>query len=746
MPEIYYSAVGIFAVIVHCLINTVFYHKPVVDVTSREYRRFLSAVLIYFVSDTLWGILDSLDIIPLLYADTVVYYLAIALTIICYCRYVIAFLHLEKTFGKLLNAFGILFLVGDVILLIVNFFYPVFFYFDNEGTYNVCPLRDMALFCQFSMFVVIALISLVSVIRSDGEAKRRNHAIAFFSLTFILGIVAQLFYPLLPLYSIGVLLGMIIIHVFVHVEEIENLKDMLQENTDIIDNSGYGIWRICLNKDGHNTMTANDTLMRIFGVEEGRYTPEEFYKFYHSRLHEDVQEIESQDYKQMEEGQLRSRFLAWEHPTKGLIYLSAGGIRHIQPNGETVISGYCGDVTLQRSQIIDLNIRLEEAMRKAEAANRAKSDFLFNMSHDIRTPMNAIIGYTGLMRKHYHDEVRCMDYLSKLEQSSDFLLSLINNVLEMARIESGKVELDEVSFSLVQMAEEVKGLYSDLMKQKQLDFTLQMDITTPCVYVDQVKAKEIILNLVSNAYKYTPEGGKVSLSCRELPSDKPGYAVFQNTISDTGIGMSHEFLPRLFEEFSREKTSTDNKIQGTGLGMPIVKRLVDLMGGTINVESELGKGTTIVVTLTHRIADGDSLALQKQEDIDTSIFQDKRILLAEDNDLNAEIAEAVLAEAGFEVERAVDGVVCVDMLLKAQSHYYDLILMDIQMPNLDGYLATRKIRLLQDQAKAHIPIVAMTANAFDEDRKRAAEAGMNGHLAKPINVRQLFRVLQEVLG
>lgn len=388
---------------------------------------------------------------------------------------------------------------------------------------------------------------------------------------------------------------------------------------------------------------------------------------------------------------------------------------------------------------------LKKARDAATAANRAKTTFLFNMSHDIRTPMNAIVGYTELLRKHSGDQKRCDDYVAKIQSSSDFLLSLINNVLEMARIESGKAVLDEAPIRCGKITETVKTVYAEEMKKKHIAFSSTLHVQNDSIYCDQLKMKEVLLNLLSNAYKYTPEGGRVTMDTRELPCDRPGYVCLQTKISDNGIGMSEDYLPTLFEEFTRERNSAGNRIEGTGLGMAIVKSLVELMGGTIEVESELGKGTTFTVTICHRIAREEDIHSDARNTVNTGYFIGKRVLLAEDNDLNAEIAMEILKEYGFLVERAADGVICVDLLQKAEAGYFDLILMDVQMPNLNGYQATRRIRALPDPVKRKIPILAMTANAFEEDRRNALAAGMDEHIAKPIDAVTVMKKLAAVL-
>jgi CheY-like chemotaxis protein len=312
--------------------------------------------------------------------------------------------------------------------------------------------------------------------------------------------------------------------------------------------------------------------------------------------------------------------------------------------------------------------------------------------------------------------------------------------MEMARIESGKIVLEEEVCKITDLLEQIVSVYSKLMEQKEIRFTTNLDIETEYYYGDKVKLSEIFLNIISNAYKYTEPGGKISLSLKELTCKEPEYIKIQTTITDTGIGMSEEYLPKIFEEFSREHTSTENRIEGTGLGMPIVKKLVELMNGTIEVESKLEEGTTFTVTIPHKIAEAQDIKMDTPLFVDRKKFKGKRILLVEDNELNREIATELLQEFGFFIEPAEDGLICIDMLTKAESDYYDLILMDVQMPNLDGYGATKKIRDMKDKTKANIPIIAMTANAFEEDRKDAIEAGMNGHLAKPIEMAKSIKI------
>ena len=392
--------------------------------------------------------------------------------------------------------------------------------------------------------------------------------------------------------------------------------------------------------------------------------------------------------------------------------------------------------------------KLKKAYAAAENANKAKTEFLNNMSHDIRTPMNVILGYNQLMKAQL-TEPKQLDYQKKIEQSGKLLLAIINNVLDMARIESGKIKVDENYERVGEVVDEIISTFSSEAEEKEIHLSGSMKVTHRNILCDGTKIREIYVNLVSNAMKYTPRGGNVTITVEELPCEKEGYMKVKSEIKDTGIGMSKEYLPTLFEPFSREQNTTTRRIGGTGLGMPIVKKMVDLMGGSIEVASELGKGTVFTFTLMHKIADRKFYS-QKTEAAETSEMgknlSGKHVLLAEDNDLNAEIAVTVLEETGIVIERVEDGIQCVNRVAQMSPGTYDLILMDIQMPNMDGYQAAQCIRHLDDKMKAEIPIIAMTANAFAEDRKKAFDAGMNGHIAKPIDIEKLGAVILSVLN
>ena len=397
-----------------------------------------------------------------------------------------------------------------------------------------------------------------------------------------------------------------------------------------------------------------------------------------------------------------------------------------------------------RKSLEQKNIALQLAVQRETKANLAKREFLFNMSHDIRTPMNAIIGFTALAQTHIDDRGQVEDYLKKISVSSQHLLSLINDVLDMSRIESGKVTLEAKPVHLPELVHELRDIIQAVVSKKDLSLTLDtVGVENEDVIADPLRLEQILINVLANAVKFTPDGGQISLWIVQKDTAPAGYADFEFHIKDNGIGMSEEFQKHIFEQFARERTSTVSKIQGTGLGMAITKSLVDMMGGRITVKSEQGKGSEFTISLRFPI--GEAKTGQTPPAAKASAFTGKKLLVVEDNELNLEIASTLLKEAGFAVDTAENGKIAVEKVEAASADRYDLILMDIQMPEMDGYEATRRIRALPDTKKAALPIVAMTANAFEDDRKNALRAGMNGHIAKPLDIPKLFQVLSELL-
>lgn len=412
-------------------------------------------------------------------------------------------------------------------------------------------------------------------------------------------------------------------------------------------------------------------------------------------------------------------------------------------------------VMSDRTKEKKINQDLEDAVNAAQSANRAKSTFLSNMSHDIRTPMNAIIGFATLATNNINNSDKIKDYLNKILSAGNHLLSLINDVLDMSRIESGKIVLEETEVNLYEIVNDMESLISGQISEKQLQLHLDAkDLTDANVYCDKTRLNQVLLNLLSNAIKFTPSGGSISLKVAQIQKLSQDKALYEIRVKDTGIGMTQNFAEHIFEAFERERTTTVSKIQGTGLGMTISKSIIDMMGGTIDVDTEQGKGTEFTIRLTLKLqTQYDTQNELKQSEVidellltNEELFKDKRLLLVEDNALNREIAYEILSQYGFSIDMANDGAEALDKITNAQPNSYDLIIMDIQMPIMNGYEATRRIRALEDQQLSSIPILAMTANAFDEDRKVAKECGMNGFLSKPINIDEIAQELRRILS
>ncbi len=490
-------------------------------------------------------------------------------------------------------------------------------------------------------------------------------------------------------------------------------------------------------KAGQSLKTLEDSKMRsIFLTKSGASC------FAVTRENTTLMNILNKTIQTLPASRLSSQFYVYEN-APGKVTLA----EYIKDNLRVVSIWFVSVVLIIVWIIVYLLIQARKAKIQAEKANAAKSEFLFNMSHDIRTPMNALLGYSELIKRELTDP-KLLDYQEKMEQSGNLLLSIINNVLDMARIESGKVELDEDYVKIRDIYQGIYKIFQAEAEKKCIHLKMEYDVKHEHVICDETKNREIFLNLISNAVKYTASGGRVTIRITELDCDRKDYVRIRTQVIDTGIGMSEEFLPSLFEAFARERNTTDGKIAGTGLGMPIIKKYIDMMYGTIEVESKQGEGSKFTVTLEYRIADKSyyERATEKFSDMDETRISGKHILLAEDNDLNAEIAQFILEDMGLMVDRVEDGVQCVSRIEQKPAGTYDLILMDIQMPNMDGYRATEMIRGLSDKDKATIPIIAMTANAFEEDRKKALAKGMNGHIAKPVDAEKVEKTICSVLG
>lgn len=486
---------------------------------------------------------------------------------------------------------------------------------------------------------------------------------------------------------------------------------------------------------GHKVIHMNAEALRMYGIESVEAAQRELGPLLRQVYYPDSEVLNQLKKLRNEDDMVDYECIIGKGKANECHALAKTKVVHI-PTGERAVLTTFVDVS-------DM-VMLKNALHCAEEGSRAKSSFLFAMSHDLRTPMNAIIGYAELMEAHWGEKEVTTNYLQKLKGASQFLLALIGNVLEIARIESGKETLNEAPWNLMMLEETLDILLDGEISRKQLTVNRNVNIRHANVYCDALKIREIIMNLLSNAVKYTSEGGKIVLDIDEKPSARDGFMTLQIRVSDNGIGISKEYVPYIFDAFTRERSSSESGIIGTGLGLRIVKSFVDLMNGDISVKSEPGKGTCFTVEISCRKIPEEELQQQMEDQPENVSLAGRRLLLAEDNGLNAEIAMTILQDADAEVELAADGKIAVDKLQDVPVGYYDAILMDIQMPNMNGYEATKAIRKLTDE-RAKIPIIAMTANAFEEDRQAALAAGMDDYVAKPVEISELFRTIMKNL-
>ena len=486
---------------------------------------------------------------------------------------------------------------------------------------------------------------------------------------------------------------------------------------------------------GHKVIHMNAEALRMYGIESVEAAQRELGPLLRQVYYPDSDVLNQLKKLRNEDDMVDYECIIGKGKANECHALAKTKVVHI-PTGERAVLTTFVDVS-------DM-VMLKNALHRAEEGSRAKSSFLFAMSHDLRTPMNAIIGYAELMEAHWGEKEVTTNYLQKLKGASQFLLALIGNVLEIARIESGKETLNEAPWNLMKLEETLDILLDGEISRKQLTVNRNVNIRHANVYCDALKIREIIMNLLSNAVKYTAEGGKIVLDIEEKPSVQDDFMTLQIRVSDNGIGISKEYVPYIFDAFTRERSSSESGIIGTGLGLRIVKSFVDLMNGDISVKSEPGKGTCFTVEISCRKIPEEELQQQMEEQPENVSLAGRRLLLAEDNGLNAEIAMTILQDADAEVELAADGKIAVDKLQDVPAGYYDAILMDIQMPNMNGYEATKAIRKLTDE-RAKIPIIAMTANAFEEDRQAALAAGMDDYVAKPVEISELFRTIMKNL-
>ncbi len=520
----------------------------------------------------------------------------------------------------------------------------------------------------------------------------------------------------------------------------------LEDTNSIIANAGFGTWYITLAEKQKPKMFANPMMQEALGIEGKNLTEEEIYEFWHSRIPEEELPSVEASVQEMLEGKVSENTYRWEHPEKGIIYVRCGGAAYKMEGKKQILGGYHGDVTKLVLEERNRQQELKKAKEAAERANEAKTSFLSRMSHDIRTPLNGIIGLLKIDEQHADNRELVDANREKIRVSADHLQSLINDVLQMSKLENGEFNLEYEALDLNQLSRDVLTIVE--MRAAEAGITLEYgkdsdEVKYPYVYGSALHLRQIFVNVYSNAIKYNHVGGRI-MTHFKLLGQEGDQVRYEWQISDTGIGMKPEFLEHIFEPFAQERTDARSIYRGTGLGMAIVKSLIDRMGGTIEVTSEEGVGSTFRIKLSFRIAAKEEL-IEKKERLKEGSVEGLHLLMAEDNELNAEIAKLQLEEAGAEVTVVKDGQQAVELFEKLPAATFDAILMDIMMPVMDGLSATRAIRALEREDAGEIPIIAMTANAFEEDEKKSLEAGMNAHLSKPLKIELVVATIADLV-
>ncbi|MBQ2705592.1 MAG: response regulator [Agathobacter sp.] len=728
--------------------------------------------MIYLALDVLWGVIYD-NILPIPYSIQNVIYAAYysASAVLSYRWFAYVEFMQDSVFyrnGKVkqLAKIPMYLVVG---LSILSMWTGYFFYIDDMGAYCRGDWYVPQLVMTYGYIVFSAIKVFMRLFFTKDFEKQNNYLImlSYFIFPVVFGIL-QVTAPEMPYLCIGIAMATFQTYLFnVNFEQERELSTSKIHSFTRLFISSYYLdlqtgRREYLNKVDENIdfYLTGDFYKKVpEDYDDAIYTYTDLY------VHKEDREL----YRMMCNRKYMTEHLSPKKQFYSFDYRQiAGGEEkwyrmHViaasfLPNGEPshVVMAVM-DVDSQVRKDISQKETVEAALVQAENANKAKSTFLSNMSHDIRTPMNAIIGFTTLAQTHVDDRRLIEEYLEKILSASNHLLSLINDVLDMSRIESGKIQIQEDEVSIYDVIKDVENIIQPMAEEQQQSFVINTDITNNYIYCDKLRLNQVLINLLGNAVKFTPKQGTITLDIHQEMIAPKGYGVYIFRVKDTGVGIGEEFLDKVFQAFERDKANTSG-IQGTGLGLSITKSIVEMMGGKISVESELGKGTEFIVKVVFMLQDVDEQnftpeKLKAQKDVQQEsqreeqkeLFNGKKVLLAEDNDLNRQIARMILKEAQFVVEEAVNGQEAYEKIKAAEEGEYAVVLMDIQMPIMDGYEATKLIRNLSNRALANVPIIAMTANAFAEERKKALACGMNGHVAKPIDINILFKTIANIL-
>lgn len=736
---------------------------------QKPFARLLIFFIIFSICDGIWGFLVSPLIfvqLSLLKIFTYIFHTGAALSAFMWLGYMLAYMKVGDKAKSFFNKLRCVVFIFQLCLLFQNLFTHVLFDIADDYTYNPTPYRNLTFYVQFIYFGSITIYAGICTFiwQYKKDFVKRNLFLLTFFFAFVPLVfgIGQMLFPDAPCYSIGFMITSILIYGYnVTVEHEKYIHELHRKENDELStivqslSSNYeAIYYVDLKTNYYknyikdteydekitNKLVLNKDFFDVLliNIDNIVYEPD--------------REMLNQNLKKenllnaIDENGIVSinyRLMIDNHP----VYYQMKCVKSSLKNEDKLIVGVF-NINSQMEEQALININLREAKEKAESANKAKSAFLFNMSHDIRTPMAAIQGFTELVEKNIDDKEKAIEYLNKIKISNEHLLKLINNVLDMARIENSKVVISENPVNIEDCIKKIISMIEVEASEKQIEINFEcINLENKFVYVDLLRLNQIVINIFNNAIKYTNNNGKVKIILEQMASPKEGIVPLKIAVIDNGIGMSQDFLEHIFEEFKRAKSSTKSKIEGTGLGMSIVKRLVDLMGGEINIQSEEGKGTSVEISLKLKICSEESYLESLNTDtkylFNTVELEGKRVLVVDDVEFNREIATELLEDEKMIVETADDGNIAVEMVKSKSPDYYDVILMDVQMPTMDGYESTKIIRSLGDKY-VNIPIIAMTANAFEEDKENAYKAGMNGHLAKPVKIKNLKNVLNVI--
>lgn len=735
------------------------------ETVDKSYVWMLIFMMMFMAVDGTWGLHFSTTVKTNVVAYEVFTYgfhFMAAWSAYVWYGYVIHFARLKGVLKTVFEVFRHLLIVGQMTLLFTNLVNHQFFYFEN-GVYHPMPLRTVGFVLQFSYYILLMLVTFVMFfVVKDKETRRRFIVASSYSLIPLLFGIGQVIFPDAPMYSLGFVMTAVYIYILnVNKERDVYLESLYRQSNLKLSVLAQGLaydykvaYYVDLENNTYECITKDRAYREALDSIKTDNDSTDFFVRYAANItnlvyEEDISNVLEKIDRDVVLSELN------ENGTYTINYrgIVEGTIKYYRmkfalpkvDGGENKLVIGIYDIDNEIKKELEQQKTLEEALRLANSANAAKTSFLFNMSHDIRTPMNAIFGFTEIARKNIDDKGKVLESLDKIATAGTHLLELINEVLDMSRVESGKIVLNPEKENLIEAGDKIASIIDLAASAKGISIDAQViNLRDPYVMVDKLHFNQIIINVLSNSVKYTNPGGHIDIKLEQLDDDNPEYGRYKFVISDNGVGMSEEFLEEIFEPFSREETATDSGIEGTGLGMSITKRMVDLFKGTIDIQSkkDVGTTTTIILPLKKCVDVANAIDTDERE-IENRDIRGLHVLVAEDNALNREIVEEFLNELGVTADYASNGIEALEMHKTSTPGKYKAILMDVQMPKMGGYEATAAIRSLLNDELASVPIIAMTANAFAEDKERAYEVGMDAHVAKPISIEVLKKTLQQ---